>query len=77
MASDLVSSLIAKAAQAPKKQTTIRIDERIYKRLKRQEARWGTSMSEIIEGSLAPVLDELENTKHPEDPDDGEGRAND
>ncbi|MEY8019160.1 hypothetical protein [Mycobacterium servetii] len=67
MASHLVSQLIARANERSSKKvsTTIRLTGRTFDRLDAQHQRWGASMSEIIEGALVPVLDELEATALP------------
>ena len=63
--SDLVQELSARFAQSPKVATTVRLDAKIFDRLKKQEKKWGTTMSFIIERALAPVLDELEQARVP------------
>lgn len=67
MASELVNRFIARANERSSKKvsTTIRLTGRTFDRLDIQHQRWGASMSEIIEGALVPVLDELEATALP------------
>jgi len=70
MASDLVQMLTERAAaKVPKVQTTIRLDRRIFERLKAQEKKWDASMSFIIEEAVRPVLDELERAQLVKDGD--------
>lgn len=63
-----VDELISRSAKEdPKRSTTIRIYDRTFRRIKAQEARWPTNMSEMIEEGLEPILTKLENTKSPKD----------
>lgn len=61
----LVRELAAGLDEAPSVPTTIRLSGRMFKRLKKQHQRWGTSMSLIIERALDPMLEELEKARTP------------
>lgn len=63
--SDLVRELSARAVQARKIATTIRIDARIFDRAEKQAKRWGATISFLVERALADVLDELEDANVP------------
>lgn len=68
-----VQKLVERATDdSEKRSTTIRLYSRTFKRLKAQERRWPTTMSEMIEEGLQPLLAALENTKSPKDGDDDE-----
>lgn len=75
--SELVRELTERLGQGKNKlPTTVRLTTRTLERLRKQEKRWSTSQSFIVEKALLPVLDELEKAKIPgEDEVEVDGHA--
>lgn len=70
MASDELSAAVAKlvaeaAEEDEKKTSTFSLRKTTLGRLKRESIRWSKSMSDLIEISVGPLLDQLEATEKP------------